>query len=132
MPHIVIECSANVRELTDLDALVAQVHATALDTGVFPIGGLRTRVAERATYRIADGNPANAFVHVTVRVGHGRDLATKQRAAAAIFETLCAALQPSFDAAPLGISLEVQEIDPELSFKKNNLHAYVKNRSAAV
>jgi 5-carboxymethyl-2-hydroxymuconate isomerase len=132
VPHIIIECSANVRRLTDLDALVARVHATALETGVFPIGGLRTRVAERTTYRIADGDPANAFVHVTLRIGHGRDLATKQRAAAAIFETLCDALQPAFDAAPLGISLDVQEIDPELSFKKNNLHDYVKNRRAAV
>ncbi|MDB5094494.1 MAG: hypothetical protein JWO85_2595, partial [Candidatus Eremiobacteraeota bacterium] len=39
-------------------------------------------------------------------------------------------LQPAFDATPLGISLDVQEIDPELSFKKNNLHDYVKKRSA--
>ena len=121
-----------MRRLTDLDALVARVHATALDTGVFPVGGLRTRVAERDTYRIADGDPANAFVHVLVRVGHGRDAATKQRAAAAIFAAACDALQPAFDAAPLAISLEMQEIDPALSFKKNNLHEYVKNRRAAV
>jgi 5-carboxymethyl-2-hydroxymuconate isomerase len=106
------------------------VHATALETGVFPVGGLRTRVAERAIYRIADGDPANAFVHVALRIGHGRDLATKQRAAAAIFATVCEVLQPAFETTPLGISLDVQEIDPELSFKKNNLHDYVKKRSA--
>jgi 5-carboxymethyl-2-hydroxymuconate isomerase len=129
MPHITIECSANVREIVDLDELVRRVHATALETGVFSVGGLRTRVAERAIYRIADGDPANAFVHVALRVGHGRDLATKQRAAEAIFATVCDVLQPAFEATPLGISLDVQEIDPELSFKQNNLHDYVKNRN---
>ena len=129
MPHITIECSANVREIVDLDELVRRVHATALETGVFPVGGLRTRVAERAIYRIADGDPANAFVHVGLRIGHGRDLATKQRAAEAIFATVCDVLQPAFEATPLGISLDVEEIDPELSFKRNNLHDYVKNRN---
>ena len=38
-------------------------------------------------------------------------------------------LQPAFEATPLGISLDVEEIDPELSFKRNNLHDYVKNRN---
>jgi 5-carboxymethyl-2-hydroxymuconate isomerase len=129
MPHITIECSANVRKIVDLDELVCRVHATALETGVFPVGGLRTRVAERTIYRIADGDPANAFVHVGLRIGAGRDLAAKQSAAAAIFATVCEVLQPAFDATPLGISLDVQEIDPELSFKRNNLHDYVKNRN---
>ncbi len=66
-----------------------------------------------------------------LRIGHGRDLPTKQRAAAAIFATVCEVLQPAFEATPLGISLDVQEIDPELSFKQNNLHDYVKSRSTA-
>jgi 5-carboxymethyl-2-hydroxymuconate isomerase len=30
---------------------------------------------------------------------------------------------------PLGIALEMQEIDPVLTFKKNNLHDYVKQRA---
>jgi 5-carboxymethyl-2-hydroxymuconate isomerase len=39
---------------------------------------------------------------------------------------VCAALAPAFAASPLAISLELQEIDPALSFKHNNLHEYVK------
>jgi 5-carboxymethyl-2-hydroxymuconate isomerase len=130
VPHIVIECSANLRERTDLALLVNRVHATALETGVFPAGGLRTRVAERDRYRIADGDPANAFCHVVVRIGHGRDAATKHAAAEAIFTTVCDALAPAFAATPLAISLELQEIDPALSFKRNNLHDHVARRAA--
>ncbi len=126
MAHIVIEISDNVRERTDLDALLERTHAAALTTGVFPIGGLRTRIEERTAYRIADGNPDNAFVHVTMRIGAGRDEATKRAAAQAVFDVVCAALAPAFAASPLAISLELQEIDPALSFKHNNLHEYVK------
>ncbi len=131
MPHIVIECSDNVRERTDLALLVARTHAAAIGTGVFPEGGIRTRVAERHDYRIADGHPDNAFVHVTLRIGAGRDAATRKRAAETVFSAVCDVLQPAFDATPLAISLDLQEIEPETSFKKNNLHAYVDARKKA-
>ncbi|MDQ2858968.1 MAG: 5-carboxymethyl-2-hydroxymuconate Delta-isomerase [Candidatus Eremiobacteraeota bacterium] len=131
MPHIVIECSENMRARTDLPGLVGCVHAAALSTGVFPEGGLRTRLAERRLYRIADGDPANGFVHVVVRIGAGRDAATKRRAGEEIFGALCAYLGPAIETTPLGVSLEVQEIDSALSFKKNNLHEYVHRRRPA-
>jgi 5-carboxymethyl-2-hydroxymuconate isomerase len=130
VPHIIIEYSANLRERIRLGSLIERLHATAIETGVFPLGGTRTRAAERIDYRIADGHPDNGFVHVTMRMGHGRDADTKMRAAQTVFDALCAHLAPLFDTAPLGISFEVQEIDPVLNFKKNNLHEYVKARQA--
>ncbi len=123
-----IECSANLGERTDLDGLLAHVHAAALATGIFPLGGLRTRLDERTRYRIADGDPDNAFCHVVVRIGHGRDAAAKRAAAEAIFEAACDRLAPVFAETPLAISLELQEIDPALSFKRNNVHDYVTAR----
>ena len=35
------------------------------------------------------------------------------------------------EAHPLGVSLEIQEIVPETSHKKSNLHDYVKRRQEA-
>ena len=35
-----------------------------------------------------------------------------------------------YERMPLGISLEMQEIDPVLTCKRNNLHDYVKRREA--
>ena len=130
MPHIIVEYSANLRDEIHLDALLERLHRTALETGIFPIGGARTRAAERSHYRIADGHPDNGFVHVMLRIGHGRDAKAKAEAAGRIFDALCAHLAPRFDAGPLGITLEVVEIDPALSFKKNNLHEYVRQRGA--
>ncbi len=128
MPHVIVEYSANIRDRIGPETLVKRVHEAALRTGVFPVGGIRTRAAERSCYRIADGDPENAFVHVVLRIRHGRDLETRRRAGEEVFGEVCACLDPLFQSSPLGISLEVQEIDPEVSFKKNNLHEYVSTR----
>jgi len=128
MPHIIVEYSANLRDRIGPEKLVECIHQAALRTGVFPIGGTRTRAAERAHYRIADGHPDNAFVHVVMRIGHGRDLETRRRAAEAVFGEVCKILEPIYQRSALGISLEVQEIDPAVSLKKNNLHEHVRAR----
>jgi 5-carboxymethyl-2-hydroxymuconate isomerase len=56
---------------------------------------------------------------------------TRKRACDAIFATICEQLAGLFESIPLGLSLEMQEIDPVLTLKKNNLHEYVKRRTAA-
>jgi len=48
MPHIVVEYSANLRGRIEPEELIECVHRAALRTGVFPIGGTRTRAAERS------------------------------------------------------------------------------------
>ncbi|UCE32699.1 MAG: 5-carboxymethyl-2-hydroxymuconate Delta-isomerase [Burkholderiales bacterium] len=130
MPHIVIEYSSNIRERMELPALIERLHETAIATGVFPRGGARTRAAERSDYRIADGHPDNAFVHVSMMIGAGRDADTRKRAARTVFDALVAHMRPLFEQIPLGLTLEVRELDPELSFKHNNLHDHLRARAA--
>ena len=72
MPHIIIECSANVAERRDLQRLVDAVHASALAHGLPALDALRTRASVRSLYRIADGHPDNAFVAITARIAPGR------------------------------------------------------------
>ena len=131
MPHIVLEYSANLSGQLDFEAFLGSLHAAALATGVFPIGGIRVRAYQADHYLIADGHPDNAFVHIMLRVGHGRDLETRKRACDAIFAAACEHLQPLYERLPLGISLEMQEVDAVLTAKKNNLHDYVKRRQAS-
>ncbi|SEC89791.1 5-carboxymethyl-2-hydroxymuconate isomerase [Rhizobiales bacterium GAS191] len=128
MPHIVIEYSANLETRIELRELVRKAHEAALASGVFEVGGLRTRCARRDIYRIADGHPDNSFVTVNVRIGHGRDEATRHRAGKMIFEAVCAHLSSVYATTPMGITLDVAEIDPSATFKQNNMHAIVKAR----
>ena len=130
MPHVIVEYSANVERAIAVEELLDKLHASALATGVFPIGGLRVRAMRTEHYRIADCHPDNGYVHVTAFVGSGRPLDVRQAAAQALFDTLTAHLEVAFDAGPLGISLYMQESHPQLNFKKNNLHEHVRKRGA--
>jgi 5-carboxymethyl-2-hydroxymuconate isomerase len=129
MPHLTVEYSANLAAVADIGGLLDAVHDAALATGVFPPGGTRTRGERRDEYRIADRHPENMFVHVTARIGHGRDAETRKRAGEALMAAVTGFLDPVFARHPLAISLEIQEIDPILNFKKNNNHEYVASRA---
>ena len=129
MPHLVVEYSANIESAFDLDALLDRLHATAVGTGMFPLGGIRVRAYRADRYRIADCAPDNAFVHVTAIVGSGRPLARREGVAKELFAALCDVLEPLAAKSPLAISFNMREFDPVLNFKKNNLHEYVEQRA---
>ena len=122
MPHIVVEYSANLEPAVSPRRLVDALHRAALDTGVFPLGGLRTRAERRDIYAVADGDPDNAFVAVLARIGEGRDADTRRRVAQALMTALEAETAEVFRARGLGLTVEVQEIDATASLKVNNLH----------
>jgi len=128
LPHLILEYSANLSGQLDFPRLLGALRDSAMATGVFPLGGIRVRAYEAKHYAIADGHPDNAFVHVLLRIRHGRDLETRKRACEAIFATACSELEQLYRRIPLGISLDMQEIDAVLSCKQNNLHEYVKQR----
>ena len=128
MPHLTVEYSANLEPDVDAARLVATVHDAALATGIFPEGGIRTRAARREVYAIADGHPDNAFVHLAIRIGAGRSRTPASRRGQTIFAALTAALEDIFTARPLGISMELTESNPEMSWKRNNLHDTIARR----
>src|SRR5262245_22615568 len=125
MPHRIVEYSANLEQALDIARLVAALHEAALETGVFPIGSIRTRAARRDIYRIADGHADNGFVHVQARIGTGRTAEVRQQAAEHIFARLKAETAELFASRRLGLTLELVEIDPVGSLKHNNLHDIV-------
>ena len=131
MPHIVIEYSSNLRERLNLEQFVREVHDATVQTGEFPMAGLKTRTSERTCYRVADGHPDNAFVHVVLRFRPGKDPVIKYQAGEKVFAAICNHLASIYDSSPLGITFEMQEIDTDFRFLKSNLGDYVKRREAA-
>ena len=122
MPHLIVEYSANVEARIDLDSLLDSLHRTAIETGMFPLGGIRVRAYRADRYRIADCDADNAFVHVTAIVGAGRPLDRRERASRQLFQAICDELAAAQATSPLAISFNMREFDPVLNFKKNNLH----------
>ena len=131
MPHLNIEYSANLSDALDIQGLVDRIHATALETGIFPLGGVRTRAEARTHYRIADGNPAAGYIHMVVRIGPGRDEETRRDAGDRIFTALCEFTDAVYRSRPLALSFELQEIPSDMAWRKNNLHELLKKEAEA-
>lgn len=131
VPHFVVEYSSNLEDRLDLTGLIHKIHETAAETGVFKRKGIRTRAARRDHYRIADGHPDNGFVHLVARIAHGRSVQQQREAGEKIFAAICAHLVPIYESSPLAISFEIQEINPDVAFRQNNLQGWIAKRAEA-
>jgi len=129
MPHLNIEYSANLEDALDVQALVDRIHGTALETGIFPLGGVRTRAEARKHYRIANGDPRAGYMHMMVRIGSGRDIETRRAAGDKIFSALCDFTDELYRSRPLALSFELHEIPPDMAWRKNNLHELLKKEA---
>ena len=121
MPHILIDYTANLQALVDERELVDTLHRAAVQSGIFPVWGIRTFARPVPHCRVGNGDPANGFIQVVVRIGPGRDLPLRQRIAALLFDALLAAAGDSFEGRRLACQLEVMEFDPALTLFQNNL-----------
>ncbi len=128
MPHLTIEYSANLDGRVDLDALCAALLETVLETGLFEVGAVRVRALRADHYAIADRLPENAFVDLSFRIGKGRSADEKKRAGEAIFATASNLLAQLFETPHFALSLEIREIDAELSWKKNAIHPRLRGK----
>ena len=101
MPHFTIEYSANLDARVDMGKVGEVVRKAAVETGIFPIGGTRVRAIRCEHYAIADGNPDFAFLAMLLRLGEGRDLATRKKAGEHVFKALSSYLDPVFAQQPI-------------------------------
>ena len=130
MPHFTLEYSANLDPQLDIGAAVELVRKAAVETGIFPIGGIRVRAVRCEHYAIADGQPQLAFLAMVLRLGEGRDLATRQKAGEHIFKALSHHLDPVFAKGKFALSFDMQINDKETSWKRNNIHEALKAEAA--
>ena len=128
MPHLTLEYSANLEGRTDITALCRAVHAAIMASGLFELGAVRVRAFAAQHFAIADLDRRNSFIDMSFRIGEGRSAADKKAAGEAIFAAAtghCAELltEPHF-----ALSLEIREIDAELSWKKNAIHPRLRGK----
>ena len=128
MPHFSIEYSANLDANVDMGELCALVLRTVLDTGLFETGAVRVRAFRAEAYAIADNLPENAFLDMSFRVGTGRSEEDRKRTGEAVFKAVSEYLALLFDTPHFALSLEIREIDPALSWKKNAIHPRLRGK----
>ena len=130
MPHFTIEYSANIEPQVNMAALVKVVRKAAVETGIFPLGGIRVRAIRCEHTAMADGSEHFGFLDMVLRLGEGRDLATRKKAGEHIFTALSAYLDPVFKESKFALSFDMQINDKETSWKRNNIHDVLKAEAA--
>lgn len=130
MPHIIIEYSKNISAAIDVDRLVEALHAAATGHEALPIGGVRTRAHAAAAARVGDGKASRNFIYLTIRLGQGRSEQVKREIGDMLFAVLTGFTADHFDAGKaLSLGLEIQEIEKDWTWKKNNIHQILKDEA---
>ena len=126
MPHFIAECTDNIREQADLPGLFAKVNEALAATGIFPIGGIRSRAHWLDTWQMADGKHDYAFVHMTLKIGAGRSLESREEVGEMLFALIKTHFAALMASRYLALSFELDELHPTLNYKQNTVHALFK------
>jgi 5-carboxymethyl-2-hydroxymuconate isomerase len=126
MPHFIAECTDNIREQADLPGLFAKVNEALAATGIFPLGGIRSRAHWLDTWQMADGQHDYAFVHMTLKIGADRSLESREAVGEMLFALIKTHFAELMSARYLALSFEIDELHPTLNYKQNNVHALFK------
>ncbi|MCK1368744.1 5-carboxymethyl-2-hydroxymuconate Delta-isomerase [Bradyrhizobium sp. 40] len=130
MPHFTIEYSANLDDRLDIGAACEVVRKAAVETGIFPLGGIRVRAVRCEHYAIADARQDYGFLDMVLRIGEGRDLPTRKTAGEHVFQALSRHLDPVFASSKFALSFDMQINDKDTSWKRNNIHDALKAEAA--
>ncbi|HUL77926.1 MAG TPA: 5-carboxymethyl-2-hydroxymuconate Delta-isomerase [Vicinamibacteria bacterium] len=117
MPHLVLEYSANVPDDPDPDRVLLRLHEALTKPGPFDLANVKSRVVRHERFRVAEGAPGRAFVHLTVSVLAGREAAVLRETG----ESLVTVLRESFPVAAAerscDFTVELREMRGDLYFK---------------
>ncbi len=103
MPHIQIEYTANLEEAVIAGRLVETIHQAAVDSGIFPVWGIRNFARAVPYYRVCNGAAGNGFVQITVCIAPGRNLALRQRITRELFAGPCCKPGRAVQDSPAGL-----------------------------
>lgn len=128
MPHLTVEYSANLAAHSDLTALCQSLHTAMMASGLFELGAVRVRARPCPHYAIADMLPENAFADLILRIGTGRSAEEKKAVGQALMRTAEAHFAPLLARPHFALTLEVQEISPDFSWRTNAIHPRLRTK----
>ena len=108
MPHLTLEYTDNLE--FDVQPLLGRLHAELVATGAINLKGIKSRAIRHTEYRIADGNPDYAFVHVNLLIREGRPLEVQKDAAQRVLEVLKETFGDRFEKGYLSDSVDIKEM----------------------
>jgi 5-carboxymethyl-2-hydroxymuconate isomerase len=119
MPHLTLEYTDNLD--FEVQPLLARLHSELVATGAINLKGIKSRAIRHSEYRIADGNPEYAFVHVNLLIREGRPLEIQKNAAQRVMAVLKEAFGYRFEDNYLSLSVDIKEMREGIALTFHNI-----------
>ena len=119
MPHLTLEYSDNLS--FDVQPLLARLHTELVATGAINMKGLKSRAVCHNQYRIADGDPDYAFVHVNLLIREGRSLEIQKDAAQRVMAVLKETFRDRLENGYISISVDIKEMRDGIAQTLHNI-----------
>ncbi len=121
MPHLTLEYTDNLQ--FEVQPLLARLHAELVATGAVNLKGIKSRAIRLTDYRIADGNPGYAFVHVGLLIREGRPIPVQQQAAKRVMAVLQEFFGQRYESGYLSLSVDIKEMREGIAITVHNIPA---------
>ena len=110
MPQLTLEFSSNVIEKNNLNKLFQECHFLLEKLLPTNIDSCKSRAIEYLHYHIGNGEPNNAFVHITLKVMPGRSVDTLKIVGDDMMAILENYFSSSLKKLNLQMTLEIMEL----------------------
>lgn len=119
MPHLTLEYTDNIE--VDVQPLLARLHEEVVATGAINLKGIKSRAIKHAQYRIADGNPNYAFVHVSLLIREGRPIEIQKEATVRVMAVLKETFGHHFETGKISLSVDLKEMREGIALTDHNI-----------
>jgi len=121
MPHLTLEYSDNIE--VDVQPLLARLHEEVVATGAINLKGIKSRAIKHTQYRIADGDPDYAFVHVGLLIREGRPIEIQKDATQRVMNILKETFGHLFEKRKLSLTVDLKEMRDGIALTEHNIPA---------
>jgi 5-carboxymethyl-2-hydroxymuconate isomerase len=121
MPHLTLEYTDNIE--VDVQPLLARLHEEVVATGAINLKGIKSRAIKHTQYRIADGDPDYAFVHVGLLIREGRPIEIQKEATQRVMKVLQETFGHLFEKRKLSLTVDLKEMRDGIALTDHNITA---------
>jgi 5-carboxymethyl-2-hydroxymuconate isomerase len=119
MPHLTLEYSDNIE--VDVQPLLARLHEEVVATGAINLKGIKSRAIKHTQYRVADGDPDYAFVHVGLLIREGRPIEIQKEATQRVMRVLKETFGHLFEKRKLSLTVDLKEMRDGIALTDHNI-----------
>jgi 5-carboxymethyl-2-hydroxymuconate isomerase len=123
VPHTILEYSDNIIEPADFQPFWRKLHPALVEIAQVRLQDIKSRAYRCEAFRMADGAPGYAFVHLSIRLLEGRSPEALAAIGAAALELLKTHFSGTLAARQCDLTVELTGMRRDCYFKASSCKA---------